>query len=561
MKKGIYIILSFFLLIAVPLHSQVTPNIYKQADRQQMNNWVDSLMANMDLDEKIGQLFMLVVDPNPNPGAVKIISSHIQNYHIGGILFSRGKPVNQVISTNTYQKAADVPLMIALDGEWGLSMRLSSTTPFPKTMTLGAIQDKSLLESYGEEVARQCRDMGIHINFAPVLDVSSETTRSSVGVRSFGDNPQRVSQHANAYAHGLEKGGIMAVAKHFPGHGYAEGDSHDVTARINLSRQMLEEKNLYPFRSYINEGFSGIMNGHFSIPALDNESQLPTSLSPVVMTALLKDDMGFSGLVFTDALVMRGAKAEGKYTNVCVQALLAGNDVLVSPPKIQEDFYAVKSAVARGIIPEEMINDKCRKILEYKFIFGLNKYKPIVEENLLKRINTPYAEQLATRLYEESITLLKNKGDALPLKKDSPLRVAVLAIGTPVRNNCLMSSFADYYVLKEDATDQDLLAVKEHLKDADVVVFCVYTNRGLSQKILNLIIGRNKCILCVFQSPFGLLQLKPLIDRVDAVLLAYENTSITHESVLTVLQGSVSAKGMLPVSINGISSGGARKND
>ncbi len=512
-----------------------------------MNHWVDSIMASITLEEQIGQLFMLVIDPNPRPGTVKIISGHIREYHIGGILFGRGSPGNQVISTNTYQEVADIPLMIALDGEYGLAMRLSPAVAFPKTMTLGAIQDERFLEQYGQEIARECREMGIHINFAPVLDISSKSTISSLGIRSFGENPQRISKNANAFARGLEKGRIMVVAKHFPGHGYAVGDTHDVTAQVNLNRKELEEKNLFPFRSYINEGFSGIMSGHFYIPALDSISRLPSSLSPVIMTTLLKEQMGFSGLVFTDALVMRGA---GPGKNVCVQALLAGNDVLVSPPDIQKDFYAVKNAVSQGIIPLEMIESKCRKVLEYKYILGLSEYRPVKEENLLERILTPYAEQLAIELYEQAITLLKHKRDVLPLKKDPAVRTALVIIGTPAGKNTLLPFFSQCHLLRENPGKQDLLYIKERIKSVDNVFYCIYTHHIAGEDLLDLINNNKNNILCFFQPPYSLIRFENIINRADAVLVAYENTVFTHEALSRILRADSSFKGKLPVSIS-----------
>ena len=549
MKKN-FLVICLLCGIGV-LYPQVVTNFYREADKESMNHWVDSQMSAMTLDEKIGQLFMLVVDPNPRPGTAKIISSHIKNYHVGGILFARGLPADQVASTNIYQSEAKIPLMIALDGEWGLAMRLNGTTQFPKTLSLGAVTDRQLLERYGEEVGRQCREMGIHINFAPALDVIDSLYHPSLRMRSFGHNPEWVSGHANAYARGLERRGVMAVAKHFPGHGHTAEDSHIQTAFVGLSREQLEKSSLYPFRSYINNGFSGIMNGHFCIPALDSVSGLPTSLSAFVTPPLLKKEMGFSGLVFSDALVMKGAETK---ENVCVLALLAGNDVLVSPPRIQDDFSAVRNAVRNGQIPRSEIDAKCRKILSYKYMFGLNAFHPLEEAGLMSRLNTPFTEELAWRLSVESVTLLKKEKSVFPLEKGEWRNTVVAAFGTPAPNGMKHFPCRNYFQIEKTVDNQSLSSFKQRFPAPEAIICCIYSESVSEKEVLRLIGDNSRYIVCFFIPPYNLGNFKNLIAGSAASLLLYENTVYSHRAAGWILGEGLLPTGQLPVSVKGLQS-------
>jgi len=296
------------------------------------------------LDERIGQLFMITIDPRP--AYRQKVLKYIKEQKIGGILFSKGTLDDEANSINSYQKAGRTPLFISFDGEWGLAMRLGNTPLFPRNMMLGAIQDNRFLRLYGEEVGREMNELGVQINFAPDLDVNVNPNNPVIGNRSFGENRQLVVDKGIAYSKGLESKRVIAVAKHFPGHGDTSEDSHESLPLITHNRTRLNEVELYPFRQYIHEGFSGVMTGHLSVPALDSISGLPTSLSPEIVYGLLQKELGFNGLAFTDALAMKGA-AGGKL-NVCVQAILAGNDIFLNPENTVAGFAAVKEAIKEG---------------------------------------------------------------------------------------------------------------------------------------------------------------------------------------------------------------------
>jgi beta-glucosidase-like glycosyl hydrolase/CubicO group peptidase (beta-lactamase class C family) len=548
MKKTVAIII--YTGIVISLYAQNVPNLYKTVDIAQMNHWTDSIYAKMTLEEKIGQLFMIVADPNTTPANTKKILDYISSRYIGGILFSKGSIADQAANTNLYQKASKIPLLIALDGEWGLSMRLAGTTHFPRNMALGAIADEKTLELYGAEVARQCKEMGIHLNFAPVLDVNSNPGNPVIGTRSFGENARRVARNGIAYSRGMESRGVMAAGKHFPGHGDTNEDSHETLPVVAHSRETMETQDLYPFRSYIGAGFSGIMTGHLSVPALDSVSGLPASLSPRIVTDLLQDTLGFKGLAFTDALVMKGAQSK---ENVCVQALLAGNDVLLSPIKLAEDFNAVKKAIADKTIPLSDIEKRCRKILQYKYILGLSRYKPIALDGLSGRLNSDSAEWICRRLNAEAVTLLKNRDGILPVGDFDKTRIASLSIGEK-ENNSFQQMLKNYtrvdaYSYTGASNISDIEILFKRLEKYDLIICGVHSGKSPEIEALRKLANRKKLILCFFISPYAVPSYKRTADHSEALVLACENTDYAQEAAAQAIMGGIPMTGRLPVTI------------
>jgi beta-glucosidase-like glycosyl hydrolase/CubicO group peptidase (beta-lactamase class C family) len=529
------------------------PKLYKTADTARMNLWVDSICSTMTPDEKIGQLFMIVADPKATPTGTGKIRNLIAQCFIGGILFSKGSVQDQATSTNLYRQASRIPLLIALDGEWGLSMRLANTTQFPRNMMLGAIADEKILERYGAEVGRQCRAMGIHLNFAPVLDVNSNPGNPVIGMRSFGENAQRVARHAIAYAEGLEQRGVAAVGKHFPGHGNTTEDSHKTLPTVANNREWLEANDLHPFRSYINAGLSGIMTGHLSVPALDSASHLPASLSHRIVTGLLQDDMKFAGLTVTDALVMKGAQT-GK--NLCVQALQAGNDLLLNPPKPVEDFKAIKKAIADSLLSPDNIERKCRKILQYKYLLGLNRNPPIALDGLPDRLNSDSAEWICRKLNEEAITLLKNSGDLLPLKAFDRLRIASLSVGDSVNNNFQQTlkqyTRVDAYAFRETSTPAEIDSLFRTLGKYDAVICGIHSAKLPETPAWIRLADRTRLVLCCFIPPYALSAYSRLTASSQAVVMAYEHTPYAREAAAQAIMGGIPMRGTLPVTIGNL---------
>ena len=550
MSKNFYLLL-FLLLASIATQAQYTPNLYSSVNEASMLRWVDSVFDRMSDDERIGQLFMVIAEPATEPYNINKLVNLIHNQKIGGILFQKGEPEAQVTVTNRLQREARIPLLIALDGEWGLSMRLNNTTRFPKNMMVGALSDLRLIEQYGEEVGRQCREMGIHVNFAPVVDVNSNPRNPVIGIRSFGEDPEEVARKAIAYARGLEKAGIIAVAKHFPGHGDTSNDSHHTLPTINHDRTRLNEVELYPFDRFIRSGFAGIMVAHLNIPALGTNGR-PSSFSREVVTDLLRNRMGFRGLCFTDGLAMKGAET-GKNESIAVLALKAGNDLLVGSVNPEKEVEAVKQAVKRNELNKADLDKRCRRILCYKFIVGLNKYKPLSTNNLEKRLNTPDAEWINARLHAEAITVVKNEKGIIPLKLLHTKRIAALAIGGGSNNDFHKTlknyDAVDCYSIASDGDELARKRVFDKMASYDLIVCSVHATQARDMKELQNLASKKELILVFFTMPYQCANFRTTATNALAILIAYEPTHLAESFAAQVVFGGIAAKGILPVSI------------
>ena len=330
MKRNVLLFISLCVVGCVMTYAQQMPGLLQKgkADTQDCKAWVDEQLSEMSLKEKIGQLFIHTVAPLQTQRNKNNIYAAIKEYKVGGLLFSGGQLSDQVLLTNYAQSLAEVPLLITFDGEWGLAMRLKGTPRFPRNRVLGCIQDNELLYEYGKEVARQCKEIGVQINFAPVADVDINPRNPVINTRSFGGDPKNVAQKVVAYSRGLEDGGVLSVAKHFPGHGDTEVDSHKALPVLNFDRARLDSIELFPFKEAVKAGLGGMMVGHLQVPVIEPIGGLPSSLSRNVVYDLLTDELAFKGLIFTDALAMKGVAGNG---NVSLQALKAGNDMVLSP--------------------------------------------------------------------------------------------------------------------------------------------------------------------------------------------------------------------------------------
>jgi beta-glucosidase-like glycosyl hydrolase/CubicO group peptidase (beta-lactamase class C family) len=550
MKKTVYTILLYVISFCVV--AQTEPALYAKADKEAMNHWVDSVYQTMSADERIGQLFIVVAEPKADDKNMQKLREYMNKVKIGGVLFSSGKPDIQADVTNRIQKASRIPLFIALDGEWGLSMRLSGTTRFPKNMALGAIENTALIEAYGKEVGRQCREMGIHINFAPVLDVNSNVDNPVIGSRSFGEDPDVVAEKGIAYARGLESMNVLSVAKHFPGHGDTSEDSHYTLPTVYHPIELLDSIELQPFRKYVSERFSGIMTGHLYVPALDKTPDRPASVSKVVVTDFLKEKLGFQGLCFTDALAMRGAAADNSESLV-VQALRAGNDVALSPGSPVKEMDAVKAAIKDGLLKQEDIDEKCRKILQYKYIAGLNEYRPVELKGLSGRLNTPHAAWLADKLNEEAMTLLKNERNYLPVRKLDKKKIAAITIGDSYGDEFpeMLNRYAriTHFQITPKTKEADIQKIVKELKTFDVVSCSVFTVRMDEFPMLKQLAEEKEWVYVFFTMPYFCKNFVESIQSSKAVVMAYESTASAREYAAQLVFGGIPAKGKLPVTI------------
>jgi len=384
--------------------------------------WADSVLNSMTLDEKIGQLFMVAAYSNRNQSHVKELAKLIDTYKIGGLIFFQGGPLRQAHITNELQSKSEIPLWIGMDLEWGLAMRLDSTIKYPRQMTLGALENDSLIYAMGYEIGRQCKRLGIHINFAPVVDINNNPKNPVINSRSFGENKLWVTQKSLAYMEGMQDAGILANAKHFPGHGDTDMDSHKSLPTISHDVERLKQVELYPYNKLFKEGLASVMVAHLSVPALDSTENRASTLSPEIVTDLLKEEMGFKGLAFTDALNMKGVSKYYKPGELDLLAAKAGNDVLLFAEDVPKAMAAIKEAILNEEYSEKSLDASVRKILLAKEWLELTKTPQIETKNLYTDLNTPEALNIKKELSEASITLAKNDQGLVPfldIEKDN----------------------------------------------------------------------------------------------------------------------------------------------
>lgn len=536
------------------------------------NPWVDSVMGTLSPDERISQLFMVAAYSDPVAGKVPKPENHfteidtlIKNYKIGGLIFFQGGPQKQAELTNYYQSVSKTPLLIAIDGEWGLAMRLDSTVKYPRQMMLGAISDDSLIYKMGADIAQQCKRIGIHINFAPVVDINNNPKNPVIGSRSFGENKENVVRKGIAYMRGLQDNSVLATVKHFPGHGDTDKDSHKELPSVKYSRERLDKVELYPFRELFREGAGSVMVAHLYVPVLDSTPNLASTLSRPVVTDLLKSELGYRGLVFTDALNMKGVSSYYKPGEVDLKALLAGNDVLLFAEDIPEAIKKIKEAVDSNLISQEEIDSRCRKILSVKQWAGLDKYRPISLENIFSDLNTPLYELTRRKLIESSITLLKNENDLIPLKRLDTLKIASVCIGESGKNAFQETleryTAVTHFTIGRDPAMEEIVAMINSLDSFNLVIVGIHKtnenpnkNFGIAQDAMSLaasIKNHKKVILAIFGNPYSLSKFKG-VENMDAIVISYEDMDLIQDYSAQLIFGGIGAKGKLPVSASSL---------
>ena len=554
MLKKLFFI--FFLLTLFNLCGQNFDPL-RTDDYFLQEKWVDSILSSMTIDEKIGQLFMIQAYSNLDSVHENEIKEMIQKYHVGNLIFMQGTPIKQAELTNKYQSFSKVPLMIGFDGEWGLDMRLKNSYRFPWNMSLGAIQDNSLIHKFGEHIGNHARRIGIHVNFAPVVDINTNPLNPIIGNRSFGENKINVTQKAIAFSKGMQSMGVLANAKHFPGHGDTASDSHLKLPVLNFNRQRLDSVELYPYKRVFDAGMASVMTAHLSIPVLEPNPKLPTSLSSNVVTDLLKYKLGFLGLIFTDGLNMKGAANYSSSSEINLAAILAGNDILLIPHDIPETINLFKTSIQTGVLSYERIDESVRKILLAKYKVGLHTYKPIELLNLEKDINTPEDEVLHRELVKNSMTLIKNKKKLLPISDLKKLhKIAYVALGEASHDPFFkeLQKYSEIFKVEKD----NLNEIIDTLEDFDLVIVGFHKSNAHPWKPyqfsnkesvwLHEISRKNKTILSVFASPYSLLNIKSF-NNLESILVAYQNSVIAQKIAAQTIFGAIDAKGVLPVSI------------
>lgn len=556
-RKLLNLLLLLLLAFCVSSQSiaQVEPLLlYKLKQDQKCKQWVESQLQQMSLKEKVGQLFIYTIAPDRGKKNIALLKDVVRTYKVGGLLFSGGKVDNQAIVTNQAQRMADIPLMITFDGEWGLSMRLRGTPVFPKNMVLGCIQDDRLIYEYGQEMARQCRELGVQVNFSPVADVNINPRNPVINVRSFGENPRKVANKVIAYASGLESGKVLSVAKHFPGHGDTEVDSHKALPVLPFSRERLDSVELYPFKEFIRAGLSGVMVGHLQVPVFDPVGGLPSSLSHNIVYDLLTEELAFKGLIFTDALAMKGVSSA---ENVCLQALKAGNDVVLAPRNLKKEIENVLLAIKKGEFSENEIEERCRKVLMYKYALGLNRQPTIRLAGLEKRINTPQTRDLIRRLDLAAITVLSNRRNVLPLHPDVK-QVALLNVGKPDDLDVFAKQLSKYtsvkrFELGRKMSDSAQSLLRDSLSQYKRIIVSVTEMRLASYQSFFAKFAPKVPVIYVFFTPAKLmLQIHRAVSVASSVLLGHSLDEDVQERIADVLFGKASADGRLSAGIGGL---------
>lgn len=522
--------------------------------------WVDSVYNSLTLEQRVAQLICMRAN-QPDKPFDENVAKYIKQYNIGGVCFFRADAEAQVNQTNAWQAMAKTPLMVSIDAEWGLAMRVKKTLAYPYQMTLGAITDDDLIYEMGQQIAEQCQRMGIHVNFAPVADVNSNAANPIIGMRSFGENPQMVGEKATAYALGMQSKGLVTSMKHFPGHGNTASDSHLTLPTVTRTMDEVRDIELAPFRYMIEHGVNGAMVGHLYFPAIEKVKNTSSSLSYGVVTDLLKNEMGFDGLIFTDGLDMKGVSEKVRQDSVPYAAFMAGNDVLILPTNVPFAIKTIKAAAECDPKAEARLEESCKKILRYKYRAGLHHYKAIPTANLMTDLKKKSYTDLRQQLYDEAITLLRNDNQVIPLANNK--KVAVVTIGNTkndVNEGLIARGFSttSFVVKKEDISSKSSDWLKK-LESFDLVVVNIEKttmfankNYGITDetvKFFNRLVAQNDVILNLFACPYAL-DLFRINNSVKGVVVAYQDEVPAVDAVVRLLSGELDAHGKLPVSVS-----------
>lgn len=548
------------IILAAVLSFLFIGSVKAQDTNHKDSLWVDSVFTTMSRDERIEQLFMVKVYTCFDKKYYESVSKQICDYKVGGVAFFKGNPYKQALWTNEFQLNANIPLLVGIDGEWGLAMRLDSTPYFPRQIALGAIQNNSLIFEMGVEIARECKRMGIHMNFAPVVDINSNPKNPIINSRSFGESKYNVANKGLEYMLGMQSLGIFACAKHFPGHGDTDTDSHLDLPVIKHSKETIDTLDLFPFRELIKNNVASIMVAHLNVPSLDTSAKSISSLSKPIITDLLENQMGFKGLVISDALEMKGVSNIYKDGTAELQALIAGNDMLLLPQNLNDAIKAIRTAIDSSIITQIYVDEKCRKILHLKYKAGLNEYMPIKTKNLFTDLNTSYAKNLQNKLVENTLTLVKNNNNILPLKKLDTLCLASLSIGDTVVSEFqkVMSRYAsiDNFYANKKIKKSEVDSLISILKNYSYVIVSIQNttnlaneNFGISNEtiaFIDTLKDQNKIILDIFANPYSLGRFENT-DNIDALIVSYQDNIITENLSAQLIFGAITATGKLPV--------------
>jgi len=559
-----YFLLLSLLISEVNAQKSFDPLLVTDEELEQ-SIWVDSIYSSMTLKEKVGQLFVIQAFSNKNKNHKDNIINIIRNNNIGGIIFSKGSAHKQVDLTNDFQSESSIPLLIGMDAEWGLNMRLDSTFSFPWNMTLGAIKDNNLIRQVGRSIADHCKRIGVNFNFAPVVDINTNPDNPIIGNRSFGESTQNVSSKSLNFMRGQQEMNILSSAKHFPGHGDTSTDSHKTLPFISHDKKRILKTELKPFKTLINNGLESVMIAHLEVPSLEKTKGLPSTLSYSIVTSLLKNTLGFKGLIITDALEMKGLSNFKSKGNLDMLAFKAGNDILLMSANVSEGIKAIVDEYNLGEISEERLSYSVKKILKAKYKVGLNNFLQISKTNLYNDLNSLENKILNEELVEKAITVVKNNDNMLPIKnlKNS---IGYLNFG----NDNYMAFFDELtkYSKIDNLDEIDILKTESESfieSNYKTIIIGVHANSETPWKSYNLkkeeIIFINRIskkvnvILNIFGSPYMLNKFKN-IKNINGIIISYQNSKVYQKKSAQLIFGAIESTGILPVSIGKLFSAG-----
>lgn len=547
MKKLIYSSLFIFIFSSSKISAQYQPKNISKDDLKKANQWVDKTYKNLSQDEKLGQLFIVALYTNRGESEIEKVRNIVTNDKIGGLILMQDDAAREITLVNEFQQKSKVPLMIGMDAEWGLYQRIAAAHKFPWAMTLGAIQDKSLIEKMSAKIAEDCHRMGINWDFAPVVDVNTNPNNPIIGNRSFGSEVSNVVNSASAYADGLQNNNILAAIKHFPGHGDTSTDSHTDLPVVAHNPERLNNVELAPFKALMNKGIGGVMVAHLYVPALEPNKGIPASVSKNIITGILKNKFGYKGLIITDALNMGAVANKYKPGELDAMAFKAGNDIMLFSQGVAEGKKLIQKAIESGEISQSRVEESVKKILLTKYFLGLDKYTPKNPENINSDLNNDSHKTLVQNLYSNALTLLKDEKKLLPLTgkqiyyvplEEAPYQTFVNRLGS----NITIKKADEIATIPANST------VIVGLHKDNSTAYKSYKISDASKKVLSDLTKNQNVILNVFGSAYALKDID--ISKVSTVLVSYENNEDSMNATADAFNGKTKIQGRLPVLVN-----------
>lgn len=550
MRRLSNVLLIIFLLSTLELSAQYQPKNWSKTDIKKAEKWVEEKYNSLSQNEKLGQLFIVALYTNKGDNHIDEIRNIVSREQIGGLILMQDDAAKEITLVNEFQQKSKTPMMIGMDAEWGLYQRIAAAHKYPWAMTLGAIQDKSLIEKMSAKIAEDCHRMGINWDFAPVVDVNTNPNNPIIGNRSFGSEVKNVTQSALAYSNGLQNNNILAAIKHFPGHGDTNADSHLDLPVVSHNLNRLNEIELAPFKALMSKGIGGVMVAHLYVPALESGKGIPASVSKNIITGLLKEKFGYKGLIITDALNMGAVANKYKPGELDAMAFKAGNDIMLFSQGVAEGKRLIQKAIDNGEISQARVEESVKKILLTKYYLGLNEYQPKNPSNINNDLNNDSHKKLVQNLYSNALTLLKDEKKLLPLNKTSTYYYVPL-------EEAPYQTFEDRLQLDAKIIVKKASEISSIPSNSTVIIgfhkdnstaYKPYKISAESKKILAELAKKNNVILNVFGSAYALKNVD--ISKVSTVLVSYENNEDSMTATADALRGKTKISGKLPVLVN-----------